>query len=112
MRHGCLAQRDCSLNTDSSQESKGAAKVMEADTYCHAIQLRIWHSDQRRASVFSENAYKALPVCVGEDGEDAHDMERMMGNPASHSNFGLASKMSKPAKSSVPEYINDQAFEK
>jgi hypothetical protein len=85
---------------------------MEADTYCHAIQLRIWHSDQRRASVFSENAYKALPVCVGEDGEDAHDMERMMGNPASHSNFGLASKMSKSAKSLVPEYMNDLAFEK
>ena len=112
MRHGRLAQRDCRLNTDSSQEFKGAAKVMEADTYCHAIQLRIWHSDQRRASVFSENTYKALLVCVGEDGEDAHEMERMMDNPASHSNFGLTSKMSKSAKIPVPKYINDQAFEK
>jgi len=58
------------------------------------------------------NPGEALLICVGEDGEDAHDMERMMGNPASHSNFGLASKMSKSAKSPVPEYTNDQAFEK
>jgi hypothetical protein len=58
------------------------------------------------------NPGESLVIFVGEDCENAHEMERLMGNLASHSNFGLASKMSKSAKNPVPEYIDDQAFEK
>ena len=78
-------------HTDGFQEFKGAAKVPEADIYCYAVQLSLFHSDEARASVFAERAYAALLICVGEDGENAQEMKALIDSPASHADFGSIS---------------------
>ncbi|KAI4954379.1 hypothetical protein J4E91_002092 [Alternaria rosae] len=85
-----------------NKEFKGAAKVPEADIYCYAVQLSIFHSDEARASVFAERAYKALLICVGEDGENTQEMKDLIDKPASHADFGLMSSRWRSNRYDVP----------
>ncbi|KAI4937240.1 uncharacterized protein J4E92_001970 [Alternaria infectoria] len=85
-----------------NKEFKGAAKVPEADIYCYAVQLSLFHSDEARASVFAERAYKALLICVGEDGENAQEMKALIDNPASDADFGSLSSRWRSNKYDAP----------
>ena len=96
-------------HTNGFQEFKGAAKVPEADVYCYAVQLSLFHSDEARASVFAERACEALLICVGEDGENTQEMKALIDNPASHADFGSLSDRWRSKRSDAPR---DQGFGK
>jgi hypothetical protein len=100
------------VHINISKEIKCAARVIEADTRCCAVQLNIWQSDEARTSVFAERAYNVLLICVGEDSEDAYEMKRMMDDTASLTESGFISNQWKSTKNTIPIGLNKKEFEK
>ena len=100
------------VHTNLSKEFKCAAKVIDADTRCYAVQLNNWQCDEARTSVFAESAYDALLICVSEDSEDAYEMKRMMDDTASLTDFGFISNQWKSTKDIFPTGLNKKEFEK
>lgn len=97
---------------DEEYEKTGRAVPQLARLYYDAFQICVAHSDQARATVLAEHAYKARIVCEGEDSPPTQKMKRMMENPASHPSFGALSRKWKTSRSHVPKNLDAVEFEK
>lgn len=77
---------DCRKKLDVVKEEYGpeASAPLQARLYYDAFQINVTHSDQARASVCAERAYRARVTCEGEDSPEAKRMERLMQNPTQH----------------------------
>ncbi|OIW23875.1 SET domain-containing protein [Coniochaeta ligniaria NRRL 30616] len=103
---------DCHSLLGVLDEEYGTGRAVLARLYYDAFQICIAHSDQARATVFAERAYKSRVVCEGEGSPLTQKMKRMMENPAGHPNFGGYSKNWKTSKSQVPKSLDAVDFEK
>ncbi len=106
----CLA--DCHrLLRVLEDEYEGHAGALIPRLYYDAFQICITHSDQARASVFAERAYKARVLCEGEDNPETRKVKKLMENPAEHWNFGMSERW-RTARKLVPKRLDANEFEK
>lgn len=92
------------------EEYRSSVTALIPRVYYDAFQITVAHSDQARAKVFAERAYKARIDCEGADSPATKRIGRFMRNPTSHPTFGSYSKMWRTA--SKPEENDSAAVEK
>jgi hypothetical protein len=93
------------------EEYECSAEALKARLYYDAFQICITHSDEARASGFTEKAYKSRILCEGEDSPLTKKMKNFKEKPAAHPNSGLSGAW-KTSTGSIPTGLSPDDFDR